>query len=1436
MASIFTLKALGINSQPNQLEIPEGSLSIAKNVTIDRDGVVQSRRGYSIYGDAMGTSSDRAKQLLDYKLRILRHYDSILQFDSDGAGNFEDFAGALNETEAGLRIKSIEANGNLYITTAAGIRKISARTAADFTTAAGFITNAGAVKAVDIAGVPVYTYGEQTGFLPQDSAVAYRAVWGYRDLNNNLILGAPSQRIEVYNPILSLMLPDYQTLLGALDNIGRTGSTLIDDQDYLSTLGLPYSASSSELRTNLISLAAKLDNNIQLADNDGAPTGAPLEIDTVVISSGVCTVTFASGDPTLYLVSGSSIRLNGFTPGTSGTLDGVQTVASLTSTTLTFNTTAVGIVTISGSTTIYSNTFRAIPEPSVQSIPATAAELVELQDYITFIIEALIAEPNAIINDAVSATYISVLDVTTSANVLLTVTIPEDIDSNYFVQIYRSAIFTATDTQVLSTDVFPNDELQLVYEAYPTTDELAAGEMTILDVVPDAFRGANLYTNASTGEGILQSNDLPPFAKDINVFKNSVFYANTHTRQRKELSLLGVQNMIADALLGNVPTFTISTETGSNTYTFVIGVSEVFTVTTVPGSSLAAAGTASYFDAYSGLDERSYRFWYQIGTAVAPADGGHTLVSILADAADTDAIIASKTRDAFNIINQDFSATSLTNVVTTTLIQPGTATDASAGTSGFTVVVTVPGVGENIAAGQILLSNDVSPAIAVQETAQSLARVLNQNTLEQIYVYYTSGAQEVPGKMVFEARSLSDGQFFITTNNSNTGASFSPSVAPTSIITSIAIGSPTTNLVTTATAHGLTNLDYVFISGSNSTPSIDGYQQITYVSATTFRVNATITVAGTTGSVTPYNSAESSSNEDAPNRVYYSKYQQPEAVPILNYFDVGAKDRAILRIFPLRDSLFIFKEDGVYRISGESIPFNLALFDGSVQLQAPDSLASVDNVIYGWTESGITSVTESGTRNVSRPLDIDLLPLSSAKYPNFNTATWGVGYDSDNSYIAYTVKAVSDTYAKIGYKFNIITNTWTTTERSFICGINAFHDDKMYVGAGDTNFIEKERKEFDRTDYADREYDLNVLPNGTSLTLFVDDVSDINVDDVFVQEQTVTAYTFNSLLKKLDLDSGVADNTYFSTLEAGFGDDMRDKLVELAVKLDADSLGFSDYEAAINSLSGALTIIGTGAVPIITSAAHGLMTGRKVLLSSTDSVPTINGEFEVTVTGVNTFTINPGFTVTTAGTTGTFSTLVSDFDDLLTCYNIIITKLNADTVVSFSNYQPIENTTIQESRISAVNRVTKKITLAVAIPYIEGAFKSFESIDCLVQYAPNTFGGDPVSLKHMREAQMLFESLAFTKGIISFATDLLPMFEEVEFTADGTGIFGFTPFGEGFFGGASHSAPIRTYIPRNCQRCRYMVVKFNHKVAREKWSLFGISLVGETDLSSRAYK
>jgi len=62
MPSLSITKALGLNVSPNALDVPPGSLVEASNIIIRRDNVIESRRGYKLYGNSLGSSSDTAKQ------------------------------------------------------------------------------------------------------------------------------------------------------------------------------------------------------------------------------------------------------------------------------------------------------------------------------------------------------------------------------------------------------------------------------------------------------------------------------------------------------------------------------------------------------------------------------------------------------------------------------------------------------------------------------------------------------------------------------------------------------------------------------------------------------------------------------------------------------------------------------------------------------------------------------------------------------------------------------------------------------------------------------------------------------------------------------------------------------------------------------------------------------------------------------------------------------------------------------------------------------------------------------------------------------------------------------------------------------------------------------------------------------------------------------
>jgi hypothetical protein len=107
------------------------------------------------------------------------------------------------------------------------------------------------------------------------------------------------------------------------------------------------------------------------------------------------------------------------------------------------------------------------------------------------------------------------------------------------------------------------------------------------------------------------------------------------------------------------------------------------------------------------------------------------------------------------------------------------------------------------------------------------------------------------------------------------------------------------------------------------------------------------------------------------------------------------------------------------------------------------------------------------------------------------------------------------------------------------------------------------------------------------------------------------------------------------------------------------------------------------------------------------------------------------------------------------------------------------------------------------------------------------------------EATIMFNNKAFTKATALFSSDLKPEYSSVEFYGQGNGIFGHYSepgFGFGFFGGLSNSAPFRTIVPRDAQRCRFSNIGFEHATARENWALFGITLTFNQSGSTRAYR
>lgn len=577
------------------------------------------------------------------------------------------------------------------------------------------------------------------------------------------------------------------------------------------------------------------------------------------------------------------------------------------------------------------------------------------------------ANNNLILGAPGSFTVVRNISTTDSCVVDLTFYIPQGITANYFYQIYRAA-------QVTPASSTPLDDLNLVIQEFVTSAQLTAGVVSTQDITPEDFRnsGTPLYTSAVSGEsvpglgaGIALANEVPPIAKDIALFKGSTFYSNTKTRHRLTVNLLSLSNFVS-----GTSSITISNGITTNTYIFR-GQEEIAEVDFTSYSGAIPGGLLGrYFFMWSASNYRQYFVWFDTtGTDPVPVNveiEGKLAIKVDVSAAVTVNDIATATASAINA-TADFDAISAAGLVTITNAFNGNATDTTDSANnpvaqGVTFTVTQQGLGEDAALKYVLLSNQTSLGLQLQETSLSLVNVINQQMGESVYAYYISATDDVPGQILFENRDINDIPFYIAVNDASISNNFNPPLPVVTAYTTT-VGNPT---IINSTAHGLTTGETVFFSTYNGTPSIIGNWPVTVINANTFSIPVD-TTSGISGSGNYWKSnTVVSSNEVNGNRIYFSKLNQPEAVPLIFFFDVGPKDSEILRIIPLRDTLFIMKQDAIYRLAGEGVgAFTVTLMDSFLFLTAPDTAQVLNNQIYMLTTQGIVTVTETAVEIIN---------------------------------------------------------------------------------------------------------------------------------------------------------------------------------------------------------------------------------------------------------------------------------------------------------------------------------------------------------------------------------------------------------------------------------------------------------------------------------------
>lgn len=1171
----LVLKVKGLFRQPNNLgSVPDGALEEADNVYIKRDDTAEPRRGFNFYGSAFGDSTSRAEQLIIYKKKLIRHYSTVLARD-DGSGNFTSYSGSFTSPDPTMKIRGSELNGNLYITSNEGVKRLD-DLPSEF-------ERSGVTGALDLEADLVDT----EGFFLAENQLAYRILWGFRDANENLLLGAPSPRVVISNPGNTLVLEDFNTLLGLIDAAG-----FMTDIDYASLLTLASNSDAAQILGNTTPALSGLKGLAKKLTDDATNTGAALPVD-------------------------------------------------------------------------------------YEALVGTEVDFTSLANYLDALITELNAQPYTTTSYDIEARR--------SQQVELTFTVPDEVTSDYFYQVYRSDL----SGDILAT---PLDELQLVFEGNPTTAELSSKIVSVVDITPDSFRGVDLYTNPNQ-ETLAQANDRPPFAKDITVFKNSLFFSNTKTVQRLNTAMLST-----------------ATATGD--------------ITNVTNADPAVITSANH-----GLESGDT---VEIaGTGIGIVDDVHVITVIDPNTFSIPVDSAATSSSGFwrTGVNDDSSLTFSNGVDTFTVSFDLAAEDS------------VTGEAQYFLAG--------TPAQNVDDTARSLVRVINRypgNTF--IYAYYQPTEGDIPGKIRFDSRDLEDPVFYITASDTQTGDCFDP-VLP---------------------------------------------------------------ITGTT---------YASNNELSPNRVYYSKNQQPDAVPSLNYFDVGRKDSEIIRIVGLRDSLFIFKEDGIYRAIGDTLSnLTVSLFDNSVNIIAPESPAVGNNQIFLLTDQGIIKLSDTGRDVISRPIEDLILPLNSPKFTGFVTATFGLFYVTERQYYLWTVTQEADVQATRCFVYNTFTEAWSILPIEKTCGIVNPLDDKLYLGAGDVNWLEQERKNFDLTDYSDRQYDTQVTEiDGTVIKL--NSIVNLNVGDVITQKEYLNPFKFNTVLYKLDQDVGITDIDYVEDVGITTKAEIADGLVALGTKLDAD--------ASTPEITGTITSITAANPAVITSVAHGLVNGQYVTISGTDSTPAVDGLYPIQYIDDDNFSIDVETTI--AGTTGSFTTSYlamssgpSDPSSLQDIYNNIINALNHDPRVVDIDYQESEQTLDYYSHVISIqDDLIQSVTVENVFDWDLADVTFYNHIPTKVTWTP-LHAGDPSIYKQFRECELMMSSTTSSVIDISFATDIMQGFKVTNFINNLDSGWGVDSWGLDPWGDYPGPRDFRTYIPRAHQRCRFIQPRYEHARAFEDYLMVGISL------------
>lgn len=285
---------------------------------------------------------------------------------------------------------------------------------------------------------------------------------------------------------------------------------------------------------------------------------------------------------------------------------------------------------------------------------------------------------------------------------------------------------------------------------------------------------------------------------------------------------------------------------------------------------------------------------------------------------------------------------------------------------------------------------------------------------------------------------------------------------------------------------------------------VSGYQdlpgQILLMSRTlgssTFAVTVSRAVAWELGTAT-------SSNDEYQNGIMWSKDGQPEHVPAAHLEFVGSKNYEGRRILALRDSLFILKTDGVFRLTGSGGKWSIDPLDTSTRIIAPDSAVVVNNQIFCLSDQGIVAISDVGVEVISRPIEDQIAEILSENSANVKKLSFGVAYETDRKYILHTITNSGDAYCTQAFVFNTFTRAWTNRVKDAQFQFVNVTDDKLYICNPSDKHVLQERKTLTFADYVDEEVDGYSVVSSSSYSVVLNTTAGLETGYLLYSSSTV---------------------------------------------------------------------------------------------------------------------------------------------------------------------------------------------------------------------------------------------------------------------------------------------------------------------------------------------